>query len=299
MIDETEAGRRNIVRKICFGGLSERMIEKEDWEEAGCCFRPTAKGAEISREEGQRPIQEIIEGFDALLAKDAKDEARAYLETWLSRCEEEGNWANQITILNEMMGFYRNSGEKEKGLWSVKKGFDLIAEHRLSETVSGGTTFVNGATTMKAFGEAKAALPYYEQAFRAYGQSLAPGDYRFGGLFNNMALAYEDLGDYKKAEVYYKKALDIMEALRPGSILEIAVTWVNLAVLYEKWGREEEIGDFLERAMEGFHSPLVPHDAYYGFNCRKCAETFGHFGYFRMKKELSGEADRIYGKGGR
>ena len=58
-----------------------------------------------------------------------------------------------------------------------------------------------------------------------------------------MALAWEDLGEYKKAEAYYKKAMDIMEALRPGSLLEIAVTWVNLAVLYEKAGRDGEIGN--------------------------------------------------------
>ena len=46
-------------------------------------------------------------------------------------------------------------------------------------------------------------MPYYDQAFRAYGGSLPPGDYRFGGLFNNMALAWEDLGEYRKAEAYY------------------------------------------------------------------------------------------------
>ena len=52
-------------------------------------------------------------------------------------------------------------------------------------------------------------MPYYDQAFRAYGGSLPPGDYRFGGLFNNMALAWEDLGEYRKAEAYYKKAHDL------------------------------------------------------------------------------------------
>ena len=137
-------------------------------------------------------------------------------------------------------------------------------------------------------------MPYYDQAFRAYGGSLPPGDYRFGGLFNNMALAWEDLGEYKKAEAYYKKAMDIMEALRPGSLLEIAVTWVNLAVLYEKAGRDGEIDGCLETAVEIFRSGEVPRDGYYAFNCRKCAETFGHFGYFRIKKELTETADRIY-----
>ena len=66
-----------------------------------------------------------------------------------------------------------------------------------------------------------------------------------------MALAFEDLGEYPRAEVYYRKAMDIMERLKPGSILEIAVTWVNLAVLYEKWGHEDEIDGCLQKAIEG------------------------------------------------
>ena len=37
-------------------------------------------------------------------------------------------------------------------------------------------------------------------------------------------------------------------------------------------------------------------DGYYAFNCRKCADTFGHFGYFRMKRELSEAAETIYGE---
>lgn len=274
------------------------MLDREDWEESCCCFRPRAAASEVREKAAQVSIRKVIEGFDRLLDRDAKKEAAAYLEGWLAHFEETGDWSSQITVLNEMMGFYRNSGEKEKGLEAVRKGLALVGEHELADTVSGGTTYVNAATTMKAFGEARESLPYYEQAFRAYGQSLSPEDYRFGGLFNNMALAYEDLGEFKKAEVYYRKAMDIMEQLKPGSILELAVTWVNLAVLYEKWGRGEEIDGCLERAAAGFHSQLVPRDSYYAFNSRKCADTFGHFGYFRMKKELKEAADRIYGEAG-
>ena len=90
----------------------------------------------------------------------------------------------------------------------------------------------------------------------------------------------------------------VLAALRPGSLLEMAVTWVNLAVLYEKAGREEEIDGCLEKAVEIFRSGEVPRDGYYAFNCRKCAETFGHFGYFRIKKELTEAADRIYREAG-
>ena len=275
------------------------MLEREDWEESCCCFRPPETAVRTGHKNTGTPIRQVIEEFDRLLARDAKEEASLYLEQKLEQFETDGDWASQITILNEMMGFYRNTGEKKKGLLSVEKGLALVREHKLSDTVSGGTTYVNAATTMKAFGRAREAMPYYEQAFRAYGNSLAPEDYRFGGLFNNMALAYEDMGRYEMAEAYYKKAMDIMEKLQPGSILEIAVTWVNLAVLYEKAGREDMTDSCLEEAIKGFHCGEVPRDAYYAFNCRKCADTFGHFGYFRMKKELSEEADRIYAAAGR
>ena len=169
------------------------ILEKEDWKEGAC---PAESQGKKSGSHGHEPLQNtsihgIIEEFDRLLARDDKDAAAAYLETWLSRFEDTGDWAGQITILNEMMGFYRNTGEKEKGLSAVKKGLSLAGEHRLSETVSGGTTYLNAATTLKAFGRAAEAMPYYEQAFRAYGKNLDAGDYRFGGLFNNMALAYE------------------------------------------------------------------------------------------------------------
>ena len=271
-------------------------LEKEDWEEPACCFRPGAAAKELTAGQNAPSVRRVIEEYDRLIAMDAGTEAGKLLEFWQEEFETNGNWASQITILNEMMGFYRNTGEAAKGLAASEKGITLIRAHGMADTVSGGTTFLNAATTMKAFGKAKEAMPFYEEAFRAYGESLDPSDYRFGGLFNNMAVAWGGQGDYRKAEVYYRKAMDIMEALRPGSILEIAVTWVNLAVLYEKWGQDEKIDDCLERAICEFRSEDVPHDGYYAFNCRKCAKTFDHFGYFRMKKMLLDEADRIYGE---
>ena len=269
-------------------------LERGDWEEPACCFTLGPRGEVVRLEEGKHKASQVIEELDRLLGMDKTQEAAACLEARLLEAETAGDWALQVTILNEMMGLYRSTGEREKGLWSVKKGLALLGEHGLTQTVSGGTTYMNAATTMKAFGKAREAIPCYEHAFRVYGRNLSPGDYRFGSLFNNMALAYEDEGDYKRAEAYYKRALAIMEGLRPGSILELALTWINLAVLYEKWGQEEEIDRCLAQAAEGFHSNEVAHDAYYAFNCRKSAATFGHFGYFRLDRELTEEAERIY-----
>ena len=110
------------------------ILEKEDWEEPECCFRPHIAAAEAvhtGRADGGSSVREVIQGFDRLLDRDAKREAAIYLEDWMARYEEAGDWASQITILNEMMGFYRNSGEREKGLAAVEKGLALVGDHGL------------------------------------------------------------------------------------------------------------------------------------------------------------------------
>ena len=79
--------------------------------------------------------------YDRLIAMDAAKEAGEHLERCLKQFEAAGDWGAQITILNEMMGFYRNQGEEQKGLESVKKGIALVQEHRMADSASGGTTF--------------------------------------------------------------------------------------------------------------------------------------------------------------
>ena len=248
-------------------------------------------------------VKQFVETLDGYLKAERLEEAGRYLEESFERAKDEGDWRTQITILNEMMGFYRSVGESEPGLASVYEGFRLIGEHGMQETVTAGTTWVNGATTLKAFGNAREALPYYESAFRVYGQLLDPSDYRFAGLLNNMALTYVDLGEFDKAEAYYEKAMQIIGGLPDGG-MEMAVTYVNLACLWDERGKaagrpfDERIDECLDKAWEYLDDPRAKRDSYYAFTCRKCAGTFGYFGRFRIKKELEERADRIYAGAG-
>ena len=95
------------------------ILEKEDWEEPECCFRPHIAAAEAvhtGSADGGPSVREVIQGFDRLLDRDAKREAAIYLEDWLARYEEAGDWTTQITKLNEMMRFNPNTRDTEKGL---------------------------------------------------------------------------------------------------------------------------------------------------------------------------------------
>ena len=35
-------------------------------------------------------------------------------------------------------------------------------------------------------------------------------------------------------------------------------------------------------------------DGYYAFVCRKAAQAFGYYGFFKVRKDLDERADRIY-----
>lgn len=252
-----------------------------------------------SHQEGQIPVQDVIRQLDRLLEQNRADEAETHLEAWLERAAEMGDWRARLTILNELMGFHRSSGKKEKGLSASAEGIRLVRDHGMERTVTGGTTFLNAATTMKAFGVTEEALPYYGEAERIFNRLLEPGDYRFAGLYNNLALAWTDMGQYEKAESYYRRAMAVLKEL-PGSEMELAVTWVNLACLYEKKEtdlsrREERTGDCLNRALACLDGPDCKRDGYYAFTCTKCAPTFGHFGYFLAERELKRRAEAIYG----
>ena len=283
------------------------ILEREDWEEQRCCIaRPEPTYHE---EEGvvRIPARKVVEELDEILAANDTAKAEAHLKSWLEKARTGKDRFGELTVLNEQMGFYRSVGDREQGMRAVQEGLDLLETMDLKDSVTAGTTWINAATTMKAFGEASQAIPLYEKAWRAYSGRLDPTDYRFAGLSNNMALAYVDVGDCLHASRYYEKALSIIKNLPEGK-LELAVTYVNMACMYDAWGRisglkEEEqapkdwddrLWNCLEAAMGCLDDPSISRGAHYAFTCMECAATFGYFGQYRRKKDLEDRAEQIY-----
>lgn len=223
-------------------------------------------------------IKGIIAGLDKLLYASDITEAGKYLEHWCAKAAEVGDWRAELTLQSELMGFLRRTNDEKSALEAVNRGLEIIKEHRLGSTVSGATIILNAATTLKAYGMAERSIPMFVQACRVYSQKLDPTDYRFGGLFNNMALSYADIGEYDTAEAYFKKALAVIEHCDTPEN-ELAVTYCNLAELYERMGRNADIKPALDAAQKLLSSPALPHDGYYEFTVSKCQPTFEHFGY--------------------
>ncbi len=119
-------------------------------------------------------------------------------------------------------------------------------------------------------------------------------DYRFGGLYNNMALSCADVGDVESAEKYFLLAMRIIEKTKDPEN-DLAVTLCNMAELYASVSPEDaRIERCLDKAWEYLNAPSLPRDGYHAFTISKCAPCFDYFGFFLYAKTLRERAAKIY-----
>ena len=238
--------------------------------------------------------EKLIEELDRYFAREDLAGAGAFLEAQREQACLSGDWQRELTLANEQLGFYRRVNREGAAMEAVERAIRLIEDHKELAEVTVGTVCLNAATTLKAFGRQDRAMPLYSRALHAYEQSLSPGDYRFAGLYNNMAGAYQDAGEFDRAEHCYQKAIHILSGLKDREP-DIAVTYVNLAQLYFAVDElSPAVYDCMENAQRYLDLQGVPRDENYAYSCRKCAPVFDFFGYFSYKKELTERADRIY-----
>ena len=272
------------------------MAEINEYMEPCCCFDASRYTGvpDAAHIENPLNVPEIIAGLDELNNTGRESEGAAYLENWLDKARERRDWRAEISVLSELLGQYRRTDDREKGIRCINRTLDLLREHRLGSTVSGATVLLNAATTMKCFGMAKESVPVFTHVARIYAGELDPHDYRFPGLYNNMALSYADTGEYSTAERYFRLACALLEKL-PHTENDLAVTMCNMAEMYYAQDAEDpRVEECMDKAWELLSSPELAHDGYHAFTISKCIPTFDLFGYFLYSAELKKRAEEIY-----
>ncbi|MBQ3278243.1 MAG: tetratricopeptide repeat protein [Clostridia bacterium] len=269
-------------------------LEKEDYIEPNCvlCGKP---GEEQPAE--PVPVGRILDKLRQYEDKSDWTAAERHLLYWMTEAEQNRDGRGQLMLNNELMGFYRKQGDREKALHHAGKAMALVESLGMEDTVTAGTTWVNAGTVREAFGDPAAGLRCFEKARANYEKNLDRTDSRLGGLYNNMALALTAVGEYAEAGRMFRLALDVMEHQEHGE-LEQAITWLNMADALEAErgaeAAEGEVEEYLDRAAALLDTASLPRNGYYAFVCEKCAPVFGHYGYFLKEAELNKRAEEIH-----
>ena len=268
------------------------IIKPEDYAEPVC---PLCMDADKT----VKPIdvRRFTEKLDSYFGKNDYEGARRHLEYWYAEAAAGNDLRGRFSVLNEMLGYYRKVGDKEKALRTVDEILRVITQLGTEESVGSATAYINVGTVYKAFGMSDKALPFFTRALRIYETGLKQNDVRFGGLYNNMALVLTDLQRYDEAFECYHKALGIMLNAENGKP-EAAITCLNMANAAEaKLGLEEAeelITEYLDLAESYLDDPCNDRDGNYAFVCEKCAPVFSYYGRFFYAEELKKRMIEIY-----
>ena len=273
------------------------MLDPFDYKEPAC---PLSDGKSFyypspDDPSGTVPVRRIIEKLDSYFASNDTAGAGEFLKRWEAEAKELRDRRGEISIQNELMGYYRKEGLRDEAYRAARRALDLVEEVGISGTVPAATVMLNAATVFKAFGDPTAALELYEKTNKIYSEHLDANDPLVAGLDNNSALALCDLGRYEEAEGLFVEAAAIMSTHPDGGCDE-AATYVNMAHMYESWRgvASPEIPECMSLAWEILDSDATTRDPYYAFVASKCAPSFEHFGDDEKSIELKRRSKEIY-----
>ena len=271
------------------------MIDEFDYKEPSCalCGGKEFYNPELNTAKGRIPVKRVIEKADGYFNKNDLLGAKRHLEYWEREARELNDLNGELSVVNELLGLYRKNGDNENALRVISRALELIDLLGLSDTVSAATVYLNAATTFKAAGFPDKAIPLYQKTLKIYSANLGEFDEKFGGFYNNYALTLTDVGDYKKAEECYFNAIKVMEKAENGKP-DLAITYVNLAHLYERAEKSDKITDCMFRAYNLLCDENNIKNGYYAYVLDKCAPSFRYFGYDKIASDMEKEAKEIY-----
>lgn len=183
-------------------------------------------------------VSQLYKELDSMFANHASaQEIEKYLLNALNQSQAKANQeantqAFQLSVLNELMGFYRSRGEHAKNKPIIDNALDLAKKMDLAGSEAGTTTLINAATSLRAAGSYERATEIYSQAIKESSKTLKPNDRKLAALHNNLSMLYSETGNTSEAINELNIALEILQksSINPSTDIDIAATHTNLAL---------------------------------------------------------------------
>lgn len=230
-------------------------------------------------------MKEFLDYLDILFEEKKLDEVEPFLDKSLTQAVRENDFSAQFTILNEMMGFFRDTSQYDKSIKACENCIEVMKEMGIEGTVDYATSLQNIANAYRAAGLLEKSLGYYIETFHIYENNIEAGDYRFASLNNNIALLYQEMGDFHMSVKHLREALNIIEKI-DGEEIAVAVTQSNLGASLLELGEVDEAIRYLEKSLDTYRKDEVKNFHY--------SAALSAMAAAKCKQEKYSEAVKLY-----
>lgn len=228
-------------------------------------------------------MENLTERIDELFAENKGEEAEKLLEQALKDAYERQDMIGAIPILNELIGYCRETSQVERSFAYAKKVQKILQKNKMEGTLPYATTLLNIANAYRAGGRLEDSLECYGQVKIFCEELLEPQDMLWASFYNNLSLLYQELKQYELAKENLLKALSIV-VTRKDTIFEQAVTYTNLANTCLQLNQDEEASKYFTGAILLFEKYEI-RDTHY------CAALSSMGAYFYKKKDFGKAAE--------
>lgn len=244
-------------------------------------------------------INTFLNELDTLYKEKRINKVEPFFNESLDKAIADKDKPAQFTILNEMMGFFRDTSQYEKSISACHKCIQIMKDMGIEGTADYATSLQNIANAHRAAGLLDESLKFYREAFSIYEKNFSVDDFRFASLYNNIALLYQEMGDFQNAVCYLKKALNIVCQIKDTDI-EQATTRTNLGASLLELGKTDEAIMHLNIALSIFERDEEKNFHYSGALSAMAAAQckLGNYSEaIRLYEEALSEIESNMGKG--
>ncbi len=174
-------------------------------------------------------IDKVLMEYDSMFGASSMEQIMEFLVEKLEEAKDESDAFSEITLLNEIIGFCRDTSQNTKGEIYCQKLIKALKKQGLEDSVEYATSLLNIANAYRAFGIFEESENYYEYTENIYASKLDNYDFRYASLYNNWALLKQEIDDFEAACQFLEKAKAVVDKYS-NAIIEQATTRTNLAV---------------------------------------------------------------------
>ncbi|MBQ9209477.1 MAG: DUF4125 family protein [Oscillospiraceae bacterium] len=204
-------------------------------------------------------IKNILSRTDAYLREYELEKARELLCSSLEAAQAENDRSAQLSFLNELAGFYRDTGDHANAVLCAERSQEILEEMGDSSSEGYVAAMLNLANAYRAAGRFEDSHRIYDRVYPA----IHPysGKY-YPAYYNNLALLYEDEGNMKKAADTFLAAVGCLDPRDDDYERRLAITYTNIAACLAALSDTAKAREYADKALPYFEG-LSPSDFHY------------------------------------